>query len=163
MYMAATREACLVKQQFGWLGVNTVVTPDLLRDGATAASILPGLNVDEWALITPVPEGSAQGQPWFADEILPRVIALRAATLTGAFQGRVVIWNFLGTPNTSVLVTARGDIVLSGVRGNDDIHLGSLDQYSIDEIASAIRKVSDTAAKAHFAWREWIDYARDNR
>lgn len=154
-YAAAVREAQLVKRRFGWLGVNTVVSAELVGHSIDILAALETLRVDEWALITPVPEGSALGRLWLVDEIMPLIAELQKTADAAGFSGRVVVWDFLGTPNTSVLITARGDIVLSGVRGYDNISVGSLTDYSMKHIADKVHNVRRSAKHVHFSWGGW--------
>jgi len=163
MHTVAMKEARRLKETFGWLGINTIIGPHFVQHGLDAASVLQDLRVDEWALITPVPQGSAQGRVWSPEAILPPMVDLRNATQAAGFPGRVVIWNFLGTPHTSILVTAQNQIVLSGVSGGDDEPLGSLTAYDLDAIRRVIDEATHRHPRAHFQWRHWGQHDRHQK
>lgn len=149
-YSAALREAEDAKQTLGWVGVNTIVGPMFYKRDLDKTDVFGNLAVDEWALITPVPRGAATGKSWSETIIIPRIVELRKRTEETGFPGRVVIWNFLGTPNTSVLIQADGTIVLCGIRGDDDIEIGSLSCYSIEHMSCIIKTVNRVKDTTHF-------------
>lgn len=154
-YESAITELKSFKNCFGWIGVNTIVGPKLWNREIDHYDIFGNVPVDEWALITPVPKGSAKGSPWYAKEILPHLLNLRKKTNSSKFRGRVVIWNFLGTPNTSVLIQTNGSIILTGINGEDDINIGSLSHYSIQNIINNINQVVLNKKTTHFSWNSW--------
>ncbi|HEX2879775.1 MAG TPA: hypothetical protein VHO25_09560, partial [Polyangiaceae bacterium] len=69
--------------------------------------------------------------------------------------GRVVTWNFAETPNTSVLVKANGEIVLSGVQDHDDVLLGTTSDFAIERMQGTLDEIIASRPKTHFGWREW--------
>ena len=152
VFNKAVREIRRFQEMGAWVGVNTVVLPETISRGEALADVVMNLDVDQWVLITPVPEGSAAMQSWSAKEVLPRVLKLRSTIRASGYLGRLKIWNFLETPNTSVLIKTNGDIVLAGVRGVDDILLGSIFEFDTEAIANWILDAKSKNARCYFSW-----------
>lgn len=151
----ALEEVHRIHQEFGWVAINTVATRDFLERGLTAEDVFGSRFISEWALITPVPQGSAAGHHWQPDDTLPRIARLREAVQAAGFAGRIVIWNFLGTPNTSVLVDASNRILLAGIGEADHQLLGSLDRYTLGSIRDGVARARKENSRTHFAWTSW--------
>ena len=118
------------------------------------AQLMRGLGVDEWALITPVPQGSAAGMTWASSETLPLLKQFSSDAVAAGYGGRIVTWNFIDTPNTSVLVKTNGDIVLAGISDLDDEPIGTTYSFQLDAVREALN-VRATKGKTHFSWRPW--------
>lgn len=155
MHSVALEEVRRIHEEFGWVAINTVATRDFLERGLTAEDVFGSRPIDEWALITPVPQGSARGHHWQPDDTLPRILRLREAVQAEGIAGRIVVWNFLGTPNTSVLVDASNRIVLAGIGEEDHQLLGTLDRYDPGNIREGIARACAENSRTHFSWRAW--------
>jgi MoaA/NifB/PqqE/SkfB family radical SAM enzyme len=153
-FVQAVRNAHRVREQMGWLGMNTVATPDLMPLARELAEIAISCSVSEWALITPVPQGSALGRPWFPETLAPTAEALRAAISNAGFSNRIVVWDFISTPETSILVEANGDIVLSGL-GDDNRLVTTISECDINSLSQAIVRAECENDSTHFRWKGW--------
>lgn len=151
----AVRELRRLQRAAGWVSVNTVVTEDVLRDSTELATLLRESNVPEWALILPVPQGSAAAHQWTSEQFLPLALSIRERAQAVGYLGRIRIWDFLSTPNTSVLIEATGEITLSGISDGDGVLLGTLRDHDLDFIESRIQTVTAANPRAHFGWSGW--------
>lgn len=150
----AVGEVGNLKDSTGWVGINTVVRSEIRTQAFGMAQLMRGLGVDEWALITPVPQGSAAGMTWASSETLPLLKQFSSDALAAGYGGRIVTWNFIETPNTSVLVKTNGDIVLAGISDLDDERIGTTYAFQLDAVREALN-VRATKGKTHFSWRPW--------
>jgi MoaA/NifB/PqqE/SkfB family radical SAM enzyme len=153
-HLPAVRSLRQIQEAMGWVGVNTVALPDLLPIAEDLVSIPLRYNVSEWALITPVPQGTAFGRPWARESLVPTAHALKAALLAAGFLNRLVVWDFLSTPETSVLIEANGDVVLSGL-GKYESTITRLGDCDLASLARAIREANARSPRTHFTWRGW--------
>ena len=154
-FAKAREEVFAFKDAGAWVGINTVVFPATVLKADAVIACVGELGANQWALITPVPEGSAAGEPWLASEIVYSVMRLFEKVRHTNYSGSVKIWNFIGTPHTSVLIKSNGELVIAGVRSDDHHRLGSIDNYNFDDIASAIDLAESTNEKCFFSWAGW--------
>lgn len=151
-YRKAIEEIHEFKQKGAWVGINTVVLPETTNCCEGLAKEAEKFGIDQWALITPVPEGSALGRSWINQIANARIQRLQDNIRIYGYTGQIKIWDFIGSPNTSVLIRTNGDIILAGVRGYDDCIIGSLYDYDFNIIKHAIRTVESIRKSCHFSW-----------
>jgi MoaA/NifB/PqqE/SkfB family radical SAM enzyme len=150
----AMRELGEIRRGLGWVGLNTVALPELLPVAPALARIAIDCDVDEWAFITPVPQGSALGRPWYAETHVPVAHELAAAARKAGFDRRLIVWDFLSTPETSILIESTGEIVLSGT-GAQHRAITTLNEMDVERIAEAIEIAMCHSAHCHFLWKGW--------
>jgi molybdenum cofactor biosynthesis enzyme MoaA len=156
-HAAALRSLQQVRDAMGWVAVNTVAALELLPVADELAAVVMFVmswNVDEWALITPVPQGTALGRPWFPESLVPAVHSLKAALVAAGFSRRIVVWDFLSTPETSVLVEANGDIVLSGLGRHESV-ITTLRDCDFVRLREVVESTQSVSPKSHFSWKDW--------
>ena len=154
-YEKATNELRLILSSAGWVGLNTVITKDVFDSVADLTELAIRHQVPEWALISPVPQGTAFGMPWSADVQRPLLFACRDRIRGFGYAGRLRIWDYLSTPLSSVLVEPSGVICLSGIRDDDAIAITTVGDCDFTALASAVRAATGQTDQSHFRWTGW--------
>lgn len=154
-FRRAVAELRSLRELFGWVAINSVITEALLPAAPQLAGLAASCAVPEWALIVPVPQGSASRRPWTSDRMLPIAHAFRDRVRWYGYAGRLRIWDFLGSPHTSVLVEPNGDVTLSGIRDDDSIVITTLASCDLGAVAAAIDEATRLKSRCHFSWSGW--------
>lgn len=154
-YAKATRELQRVLANSGWVGLNSVVTEEVLDSAPDLAAFAIKCGVPEWALISPVPQGTAAGMPWTAERYRPLLEKFRDLVRTLGYVGRLRIWDYLSTPRSSVLVEPSGAICLSGIRDDDAIEITTIARCDFSAIEQSIRHATRSTGQSHFKWTGW--------
>ena len=144
-----------IKSWLGWVGVNTVITPKVRSSLPELVPFIKSLDVDRWALITPVPRGRYQEKDIDSSEILQMTLDSRVMVRNLGFDRKIVVYNFVGTPHTSMLVDANGLIRITGLNNKDDIIVGDLERFSIVPFGKAIELHKNSKLTKCFNWKNW--------
>jgi MoaA/NifB/PqqE/SkfB family radical SAM enzyme len=144
-----------IKSWLGWIGVNTVITPKVKSSLPELVPLIKSLDVDRWALITPVPRGRYQEKDANFSEILQMTLDSRVLVRNLGFDRKIVVYNFVGTSHTSMLVDANGLIRITGLKNRDDIIVGDLESFSIVPFGKAIELHKNSKSTKCFNWKNW--------
>ncbi|MCL4270605.1 MAG: radical SAM protein [Anaerolineales bacterium] len=148
-------EASKIKSWLNWIGVNTVVTPTVKNSLPELVPYIKSLGAERWALITPMPRGRFKGDGSSPSEILQMTVDAKAMIQDLGFNGKVVIYNFIGTPHTSILVDVNGLIRVTGLSDKDDIVIGELKNFSLDKFSKSVEQYKKAKEQKCFNWKSW--------
>jgi MoaA/NifB/PqqE/SkfB family radical SAM enzyme len=150
-YEKALSTVGIIKRWSNWVGINTVVTKSVLDHFDEFIIDLKEFSIDRFALITPVKQDLLIS----TQEVFDRIKIIQAKLISKDYNSNMVVYNFLETPNTSVLINTSGDITLSGVSYDDDIIIGNISDFNIQSIRKRIQQQKEAIEKTYFNWKKW--------
>lgn len=150
------RNLATYKEWNGWISLNTVVFKDTLSSISNLLKKLDLDKIDEWAFISPVIRGN--GKSMVVDKSNYPALLNNAEEIlrSGKFNGNIKKWDFINSPNASVLLNANGDFVLSGISIEDDVFVTNLnDDFDLERLKEIISEYEEKLDKAYFKSSRW--------
>lgn len=144
-----------IKRWAAWVGLNTVIFPEICDSIDDLISLATKIGVNRWALITPVYQGSYSSRQVKIQDTLKFIKKIQAHIENSNFVGDTVIYNFVGTPHTSMIINTNGDILLQGIYEGDDVFVDNLENFQINRIKKVITKQNSRMNKTYFTWNKW--------
>lgn len=154
-FKKAIKKVYEIKKWVGWVGLNTVVFPEICDSIEDLISLATKIGVNRWALITPVFQGSYYTEHTRKQDILELTKKIKTQIKNSNFEGGIVIYNFIGTPHTSMIINTNGDILLQGIYEGEDVFVDNLEDFQINRIKKIILKQNSRIKRTYFTWNRW--------
>jgi len=145
-----------LKKWQNWISVNTVVFTDTPESLNELCNQMDMSQIDEWAFISPVVKGNGSDIKLERNDYPDLLNECENVFVKNDVKLKIKKWDFLNTPNASVLIDVNGDILLTGVSNSDSILLGNISKESdLDSLNAKISIHKDLLKKSYFNWTEW--------
>lgn len=139
-YQKSLSSVRLIKKLLGKVSINTVVGLQLDHDEYSWLSFfneLASADVDEISLITLSPRGR-QKYSNLNQKILDLTKMVENTAFKSKFKSRLLVWDYLSVEYGYVLIEHNGEVLLPGIRDEDDIRIGMINSVTVEEISKIL-------------------------
>jgi sulfatase maturation enzyme AslB (radical SAM superfamily) len=150
--IAATRA---IKSWQGWVGVNTVVLPSVYGCLDALVRELHNLEVNEWALMAPLPKGRYRGSGIDAVSVQRAVMSAQASAARIGFRGRVRFWDFHIREHGHLVLESDGRILMPGFTEETDRLVGDYRTANLPKLMRAVAADAERSECEFYSWRGW--------
>jgi MoaA/NifB/PqqE/SkfB family radical SAM enzyme len=154
-YEQAIEAVVSARRRQGWIGVNTVVVPGVYGCLEALLVEVRDLQVDDWALIAPLPKGSYQGKGMDSDSVREAVSGTLGCQERIGFAGRIRFWDFQVREYGHLVLESDGRILMPGFTEATDRSLGDFRTVNFAHLQQAVAQDAAAHREEFYSWRGW--------
>jgi len=137
----------LLKSKNVWIGINTVMYPEVVKNFTQLFSVMKGINIDSWAFITPIYENK---KTQTINDINYELIFDKIESKIKDYVKEILFWDYLTYPNGYLYVSSNGNIIIPGVRKEQDILIGHISNIDKNEMIKKVVEQQNLMVKSFF-------------